>query len=83
MRRNVSHRDRNSSLDNVSIYCLRDFPLNERPELDFGLFSHPDHYLLAVAGSLFGLAYPRQMFFSLHRRFRKRGFTRTIAIADA
>jgi VanZ family protein len=39
-------------------------PLNERPELDFGLFSHPDHYLaLAVAGSLFGLAYPRQMFF--------------------
>ena len=58
-------------------------PLNERPELDFGLFSHPDHYPLAVAGSLFGLAYPRQMFFSLHRRFRKRGFTRTIAIADA
>jgi VanZ like family len=38
-------------------------PLNERPELDFGLFSHPDHHLLAVAGSLFGLAYPRQMFF--------------------
>ena len=38
-------------------------PLNERPELDI-LFSHLDHYLaFAVAGSLFGLAYPRQMVF--------------------
>jgi len=37
-------------------------PLNERPELDFKLISHPEHYLaFAVAGSLFGLAYPRQM----------------------
>jgi len=39
-------------------------PLNERPEVDFDLFSHPEHYLaFAVAGSLFGLAYPRQMLF--------------------
>jgi VanZ family protein len=38
-------------------------PLNERPELDgfLQLFSHFDHYLaFAVAGSLFGLAYPRR-----------------------
>src|SRR5581483_8359284 len=42
-------------------------PLNERPEFDTGLFlllfsfSHFDHYVaFAVAGSLFGLAYPRQ-----------------------
>jgi VanZ family protein len=41
-------------------------PLNERPEVDTGLllllfsFSHLDHYVaFAVAGSLFGLAYPR------------------------
>ena len=39
-------------------------PLNERPEFDTNLFSHLDHYLaFAVAGSLFGLAYPRQTFF--------------------
>lgn len=39
-------------------------PLNERPELDWQLFSHFDHYLaFAVAGGLFGLAYPRQTFF--------------------
>ena len=39
-------------------------PLNERPEFDTDLFSHIDQYLgFAVAGSLFGLAYPRQMFF--------------------
>jgi VanZ family protein len=41
-------------------------PLNERPEFDTDLFSlsHLDHYLaFAVAGSLFGLAYPRQTFF--------------------
>jgi VanZ family protein len=40
-------------------------PLNERPELVTGsLFSHLDHYLaFLVAGSLFGLAYPRQTFF--------------------
>jgi len=39
-------------------------PLNERPELDFDLISHPEHYLaFAMAGSLFGLAYPRQTFF--------------------
>ena len=39
-------------------------PLNERPELDFDLISHPEHYLgFAVAGCLFGLAYPRQTFF--------------------
>jgi VanZ family protein len=41
-------------------------PLNERPEFDTDLFSlsHLDHYLaFAVAGSFFGLAYPRQMFF--------------------
>ena len=38
-------------------------PLNERPEFDT-LFSHLDQYLaFAVAGSLFGLAYPRQTFF--------------------
>ena len=38
-------------------------PLNERPEFD-ALFSHLDQYLaFAVAGSLFGLAYPRQTFF--------------------
>jgi VanZ family protein len=37
-------------------------PLNERPELDFDLISHPEHYLaFALAGSLFALAYPRQM----------------------
>jgi VanZ family protein len=37
-------------------------PLDERPELDAGLFSlsHLDHYLaFAVAGGLFVLAYPR------------------------
>jgi VanZ family protein len=39
-------------------------PLNERPEFDTELFSHLDHYLaFAVAGSLFGLAYPRQTTF--------------------
>jgi VanZ family protein len=41
-------------------------PLNERPEFDTDLFSlsHLDHYLaFALAGSLFSLAYPRQMFF--------------------
>ena len=39
-------------------------PLNERPEFATDLFSHIDQYLaFAVAGSLFGLAYPRQMFF--------------------
>jgi VanZ family protein len=41
-------------------------PLNERPEFDFDLFSfsHLDHYVaFAVAGSLFGLAYPRQTSF--------------------
>jgi hypothetical protein len=39
-------------------------PLNERPELHTDLFSHLDQYLAyAVAGSLFGLAYPRQTFF--------------------
>ena len=28
-------------------------PLNERPELDFDLISHPEHYLaFAVVGSL-------------------------------
>src|SRR5215813_11090743 len=38
-------------------------PLDERPEFDT-LFSHLDHYLaFAVAGGLFGLAYPRQTFF--------------------
>ena len=38
-------------------------PLNERPEFET-LFSHLDHYLaFAVAGSLFCLAYPRQMSF--------------------
>jgi len=38
-------------------------PLNERPEFDTDLFSHLDHYLaFAVAGGLFGLAYPRQTF---------------------
>ena len=38
-------------------------PLNERPEFE-ALFSHLDHYLaFAVAGSLFGLAYPRQTAF--------------------
>ena len=38
-------------------------PLNERPEFD-ALLSHLDQYLaFAVAGSLFGLAYPRQTFF--------------------
>ena len=38
-------------------------PLNERPEFD-ALLSHLDQYLaFAVAGSLFGLAYPRQKFF--------------------
>jgi VanZ family protein len=36
-------------------------PMSERPELDFDLISHPEHYLaFAMAGSLFGLAYPRQ-----------------------
>ena len=39
-------------------------PLNERPEFDTDLFSHIDQYLgFAVAGSLFGLAYPRQTIF--------------------
>src|SRR5215472_795227 len=39
-------------------------PLSERPEFDTHLFSHLDHYLaFAVAGGLFGLAYPRQTFF--------------------
>src|SRR5262249_29568925 len=38
-------------------------PLSERPELET-VFSHLDHYLaFAVAGSLFGLAYPRQTLF--------------------
>jgi VanZ family protein len=39
-------------------------PLNERPpEFETDLFSHLDHYLaFAIAGSLFGLAYPRRMF---------------------
>ena len=36
----------------------------ERPEFGTDLFSHIDQYLaFAVAGSLFGLAYPRQKFF--------------------
>ena len=39
-------------------------PLNERPEFDSPLFSHLDQYLaFAVAGGLFGLAYPRETFF--------------------
>jgi VanZ family protein len=42
-------------------------PLNERPEFDFdlfSLFSHLDHYLaFALAGGLFGLAYPRRTLF--------------------
>jgi VanZ family protein len=38
-------------------------PLNERPEFET-LFLHLDHYLaFAIAGSLFGLAYPRQTLF--------------------
>ncbi len=36
-------------------------PLNERPEFDFDLISHPEHYLaFALLAGLFGLAYPRQ-----------------------
>jgi VanZ family protein len=39
-------------------------PMNERPEFDTDLFAHLDQYLaFAVAGGLFGLAYPRQTFF--------------------
>jgi VanZ family protein len=46
------------------IACATLSPLNERPEFDTHLLSHLDHYLaFAVAGGLFGLAYPRQTFF--------------------